>query len=91
MWGGRFQMETDALVRTFNASIEFDRELALEDIEGSVAHARMLAEQGILGDDEAALILEGLDGIRADIAAGRLRMAGELRRRSHEHRAGADR
>ncbi|RLT38619.1 MAG: argininosuccinate lyase, partial [Chloroflexi bacterium] len=46
LWGGRFSGETDALVEAFNASIDFDRRLYAEDIEGSIAHAGMLAAQG---------------------------------------------
>jgi hypothetical protein len=48
MWGGRFAEATDALVQAFNASIDVDREMALEDLDGSIAHATMLGEQGIV-------------------------------------------
>jgi argininosuccinate lyase len=71
MWGGRFEEETDALVQRFNASIDVDRELAFDDIAGSVAHATMLAEQGILAQDEAERIVAGLEQIRDEIEAGR--------------------
>ena len=47
LWGGRFSEPTDALVQRLNASVHFDRRLALEDIDGSLAHARMLSAQGI--------------------------------------------
>ena len=70
MWGGRFQGETDALVQRFNASIDIDSVLALDDIDGSLAHATMLAEQGILSAEEANAIHDGLRAIRADIEAG---------------------
>ena len=48
LWGGRFRKETDSLVNDFNASIHFDSRLYREDIEGSMAHARMLADCGII-------------------------------------------
>ncbi len=70
MWGGRFSEDTDALVQAFNASVEVDKIMALEDIAGSIAHATMLAEQGILTNVEAEEIIAGLADIRADILAG---------------------
>ena len=48
LWSGRFRKETDALVNDFNSSIPFDQRLYREDIEGSMAHASMLGEQGII-------------------------------------------
>ena len=48
LWGGRFTKETDRMVYDFNASIRFDRRLFRQDIEGSMAHVKMLAKQGIL-------------------------------------------
>ena len=72
MWGGRFDEPTDALVQRFNASIDVDRALALVDLEGSIAHATMLGETGILGDGEAERIVEGLEGLRADVLADRI-------------------
>ena len=51
MWGGRFAEDTDALVEAFNASIDVDQKMALQDIQGSIAHATMLAEQQILSQD----------------------------------------
>ncbi len=72
LWGGRFTKETEKKVYDFNASIGFDRRLFHEDIEGSVAHVRMLAKQGILTEREGADILEGLTGIRQDVDAGTL-------------------
>ncbi len=53
-WGGRFSEETDALVEEFTASVHFDQRLALYDIRGSIAHARMLAACGIIAPEEAA-------------------------------------
>ncbi|WP_019558345.1 argininosuccinate lyase [Thioalkalivibrio sp. ALE12] len=70
LWGGRFSEPTDAFVERFTASVAFDRRLYREDIQGSQAHARMLAKVGVLTDAEAAQILEGLDAIRDEIAAG---------------------
>ncbi len=70
MWGGRFAEETDALVQRFNASVGFDQRLALYDIEGSIAHATMLAEVGVLAPEEAEAIVAGLEQIREDILAG---------------------
>jgi argininosuccinate lyase len=71
MWGGRFQKLTDQRVKAFNASVSVDQALAQEDIEGSIAHVRMLAEQAILDQSEVDTIVDGLIGIRADIEAGR--------------------
>ena len=70
LWGGRFEGATDALVEAYGASIAFDRRLYREDIAGSVAHARMLAAQGIISDDDRDAIVTGLEAIEAEIAAG---------------------
>ncbi len=70
LWGGRFAAETDKLAEEFNNSLDFDRRLWREDLDGSRAHARMLAKQGILTDDEAQKILEGLDRIQEEIESG---------------------
>lgn len=70
MWGGRFTGDTDALVQTFGASVNIDRRMALEDIEGSIAHASMLMGQGILTEEELGSIRAGLEAIREDILAG---------------------
>ena len=78
MWGGRFSESTDDLVETFNASINVDQALALEDIEGSIVHATMLAEQGILSDDEARQIIDGLEEIREEVQAGRFEWSVQL-------------
>ncbi len=71
LWGGRFQEETDALVNRFNASIGFDRRLYSQDIEGSKAHSRMLAKQGIISNEEAQQILAGLDEIKNELDQGK--------------------
>jgi len=70
MWGGRFQEETDILVKEFNASINVDKAMALQDIQGSIAHATMLAEEGILKAEEVETIISGLKGIAQDIERG---------------------
>ena len=67
LWGGRFSESTDAFVQAFTASVEFDQRMAREDIQGSIAHATMLAEQGILTDTERHTIIEGLRQIEAEI------------------------
>ncbi|WP_457628923.1 argininosuccinate lyase [Oceanithermus sp.] len=70
LWGGRFAAETDKLAEAFNNSLDFDRRLWREDLDGSRAHARMLAKQGILTEEEAQKILEGLDRIEEEIEVG---------------------
>ena len=72
LWGGRFTKETDRLAYQFNASINFDKRFFVQDIEGSIAHAAMLKEQGILTEEEKEAITEGLTGIRRDVEEGRL-------------------
>lgn len=71
LWGGRFEGETDALVWKFNQSLPFDRRLWLEDITGSIAHAKMLAKQGIIAPDEGATLVQGLSALRDDMASGK--------------------
>ncbi|APZ44448.1 argininosuccinate lyase [Acidihalobacter ferrooxydans] len=71
LWGGRFSESTDAFVEAFTASVMFDRRLYRHDIQGSRAHARMLAHVGVLTDAECEAIVEGLDAILNDIEAGR--------------------
>ena len=67
LWGGRFTEATDAFVQRFTASVDFDHRLFQQDIDGSVAHAKMLAKVGMLTADEVLLILDGLESIRQDI------------------------
>jgi len=69
-WGGRFQEATDAFVESFTASVEFDRRLYHYDIQGSIAHANMLASAGILTGDERNRILAGLQEIHKEIESG---------------------
>jgi len=70
LWGGRFSESTDAFVQAFTASVGFDRRMYRQDIQGSQAHATMLAEAGVLTGDERDAIIQGLDEIRAEIEAG---------------------
>jgi argininosuccinate lyase len=70
LWAGRFTQPTDKFVEEFTASIEFDKRLYRYDSQGSIAHARMLAKQGILTHEEASQIIAGLEGILADIETG---------------------
>jgi len=67
LWGGRFSEATDAFVERFTASIQFDKRLFAYDIDGSVAHARMLAKTGVLSGEEQEQIVLGLESIRNDI------------------------
>jgi argininosuccinate lyase len=71
-WGGRFEGGTDARVEAFTESISFDRRLYRQDIRASQAHARMLAEVGLLAAAEAAQICQALDDIAAEIEAGKM-------------------
>ena len=68
-WGGRFQEATEKLVEKFSASEHFDRRLCFHDIDGSMAHAAMLARQGIIPKEDAEAIRKGLEDIRAEIKA----------------------
>ncbi|MAA71416.1 MAG: argininosuccinate lyase [Bermanella sp.] len=69
-WGGRFSEATDAFVQRFTASVEFDQRMYAQDIQGSIAHATMLAKVGVLTDAERDDIIKGLGEIKADIEAG---------------------
>ena len=70
LWGGRFTESTDAFVEEFTASVSFDQRLYQQDIQGSVAHCRMLAKVGVLSEAESDQILEGLAKVEKEIAAG---------------------
>ncbi len=70
-WGGRFSEATDAFVERFTASIGFDYRLYHHDINGSIAHATMLAKVGVLTEAERDQIISGLEEIRAEIVAGK--------------------
>ena len=77
LWGGRFTKETDQLVYNFNASISFDQKFYRQDIEGSKAHVKMLAKQGILTEEEKEVILSGLSSILKDVEEGKLQITEE--------------
>ncbi|PCH97293.1 MAG: argininosuccinate lyase [Rhodobacteraceae bacterium] len=70
MWGGRFASGPDAIMEAINASIDFDKRMAAQDIAGSNAHAQMLAKQGIITDKDAEAIREGLFTILSEIENG---------------------
>lgn len=77
LWGGRFTKETNQLVHNFNASLPFDRKFYAEDIEGSIAHVTMLAEQGILTKEDQDAIIGGLKSIQKDLDDGKLEFTPE--------------
>ena len=70
MWGGRFASGPDAIMEAINASIDFDQRMARQDIEGSRAHAAMLAQQGIITHNDADAIREGLLTVLSEIDTG---------------------
>lgn len=72
MWAGRFEKALDKKADDFNSSLRFDCRMYEQDIKGSMAHATMLAKQGILPQTEVDTIIDGLDGILQDIRAGKL-------------------
>jgi argininosuccinate lyase len=78
MWGGRFASGPDAIMEEINASIDFDQKLYVQDIEGSRAHAAMLAEQGIISREDAKQITAGLDTISSEIEGGSFKFSREL-------------
>jgi argininosuccinate lyase len=78
MWGGRFSGSPDEIMEAINASIDFDRRLAPQDVAASKAHARMLAEAGIIGAEDAEAITSGLDTILREIEAGDFRFSRAL-------------
>lgn len=70
MWGGRFSSSPDSVMEAINASISFDKRMARQDVEGSRAHAEMLAKQGIITDTDAEVIRQGLLTVMSEIEAG---------------------
>ncbi|MBB3952097.1 argininosuccinate lyase [Aureimonas jatrophae] len=70
MWGGRFASGPDAIMEAINASIDFDKRLYREDIAGSTAHVAMLADRGVVSQEDAAEIRRGLEAILAEIEGG---------------------
>ena len=77
LWSGRFQKETDSLVNDFNSSIRFDSRMYREDIAGSVAHAAMLGQCGIIAKEDADAIIAGLQAILADVEAGNIEFSAD--------------
>ena len=75
---GRFGKEADRLAADYTASIPFDQRLYRHDIAGSIAHARMLAKQGIISQREAEIIISGLESIREEIEQGKFKFKTEL-------------
>ena len=78
MWKGRFKEETAQAVRDFTQSLDLDWRMARCDIEGSVAHVRMLGKAGLLKEDEAQRIEEGLRRVLEEIEAGTFQPSEEL-------------
>ena len=72
MWAGRFQKTLDKEADDFNSSIHFDCRMYKQDITGSIVHAKMLGDRGIITDDEKAQIINGLSSILEDIENGSL-------------------
>ncbi len=78
LWAGRFTEKTSKTVEYFTESISFDRRLWKYDIEGSIAHAKMLGKQKIISQKDSAAIINGLKNIAGEIETGRFRFAVEL-------------
>jgi len=78
LWGGRFCEQTSQIVEEFTESISFDQRLWRHDIAGSIAHAKMLAKQGIIPKKDAAQIVKGLQAIGREIENGTFRFSQEL-------------
>lgn len=78
LWEGRFSEKTDKRVEVFTSSIETDRRLYTWDIEGSIAHCRMLAKTGVIKEEEAEQMAEGLNRVRAEIQEGRFAFTDSL-------------
>lgn len=72
LWGGRFQKDTDQAVDDYNSSIRFDSKMYRQDIAGSIAHATMLGQQGIIPKNEAEIIVDALKEILSDIELGKI-------------------
>ncbi|EKO1912517.1 argininosuccinate lyase [Clostridium botulinum] len=77
LWGGRFKDEESKLMEDFNSSLSFDKKLYCEDIKGSIAHVKMLANQNIINEEEKEKILLGLEEILKEIDDGVLKIDGE--------------
>ncbi|NYT28702.1 MAG: argininosuccinate lyase, partial [Candidatus Thiodubiliella endoseptemdiera] len=77
-WGGRFNQPTDEFVKIFGASVFFDKILAPYDIAGSIAHATMLCEVGLLTEEEKSQIISGLNAILEEIQADKFNWSVDL-------------
>lgn len=77
VWGGRFKENINEVVDAFNASIDFDKRLYSHDIEGSMAHCRMLAKQGIISEDESMQIVSALAEIKREISRDELEIGSD--------------
>ncbi|RUT62459.1 argininosuccinate lyase [Clostridium botulinum] len=77
LWGGRFKEEESKLMEDFNSSLSFDKKLYYEDIRGSIAHVKMLANQNIIKEEEKEKILLGLEEILKEIDEGILKIEGD--------------
>jgi len=78
MWGGRFASGPAAIMEEINASIGFDKKLYAQDIRGSIAHATMLAHQGIISAEDKDKIVHGLNTILSEIDDGRFEFSRKL-------------
>lgn len=78
LWGGRFSQNTDALVERFNASIDVDKRLYESDIEGSIAHLKMMAQESIISRDEAEILITGLGRVKERIEKGEMKFSAAL-------------
>ncbi len=77
-WSGRFSEETDRFVEEFTESVSFDKALAIEDIDQSVAHVRTLEKAGLISPEEAGRIVKALEDIKKEVQEGRFRWRREL-------------
>lgn len=78
LWGGRFSEKTDEFVEEFTESVSFDKELAIYDINGSIAHVKMLGRQGIIPIEDSEKIQKGLEEIKQQIKEGKFEFRREL-------------
>lgn len=72
LWGGRFEASLDEATENFGASIKFEQRLAYFDLQGSLAHAKMLGATGIVTDEEAQIISDGLKSLQQQLLEGRI-------------------
>jgi argininosuccinate lyase len=78
LWGGRFSQSTDKLVEKLNASIDVDKRLYNSDIDGSIAHVKMMAKESIIPEDESKTIVEGLEKVRRKIENNEIQFSDSL-------------